>query len=1125
MELTAHVYGEKRLLNQSLNDVFSQEGINLIFHDKYVDYKDETDAFAKFWILNGSDEFSSLLKWISYRHNAPVFIIAKPEHESLAVEAVNSGATDYLFFDAGLRLKLISQKIKSSSQYSISGKEPQNFIVANKSYQDYVKRIDEAALVQNFSGNILACNVVFGSLLEYPYQDLIGNNFMNCISGKDLEKVEKGFVQLKEKHLWMDEISLLTQNGQLLPVEIVNTVLGEVNNKIILTVFKTVSYKKELEESLKDLHKKYRTVSENIKDFVTIFDISLQPVYFSLSAEKYLGYRHEELENVGLEDILDAKSLEKIQETASALSAQKKLTQNFQQLRLDFKRKDGSLFCANNLLCQYYDPDDDFYGYVMTSRECSLLCNSEHVMWESEKRFELVFESIPIGIVVIDTKDHQLPFISYINSLAEKMFGLSENVAGKIELEKKLFQEKLLCEKCIEVSKSNKPWYEEYYNFKSLKNDKFYEVRMFKIEPNFVCLVLIDVTNRIQTQWALIESEKKYRLLADNAMDVISLFSLDLKMTYISPSIQYMLGYTPQEAIQKGLKALVTEESIGILMKYYNERLSKFESGKNWHYKLQVEIEVVHKDGHVLPIEFISMPIIAETQEIEGFIINARDISERKEAEKALKLSEERFEKIFQSSPEPIIITRLRDGLIWDVNHEFQEVLKYKRNEIKGKTTFDINLWPSSEDRQKYIDLITGSNDAKNAELVFLDQNKKIHHGIVSSEIVEIENEKYIITIARDITNRKSVEEKLFFQASILNQVRNSICVTDLNYRVIYWNLYSENYYGWKEQDVLNRDIFEFMIPEEEISFQKKVYTNVLTTQFWEGEITLKRKNNKVFLSFCSISLLRDTDGDVKGFIRVGTDISERKSLEHQLNQSQKMEALGRLTGGVAHDFNNLLQAILGSVELMERKINADKFLEKQISRIKASALRGEGLTRKLLAFSRQKKGNEKPIDINQAIKNVVDIIEHTIDPRIQVKFCLCSENTMVYGDENQIELVFLNIAVNAVDAIKPEIDSEKEHAIVFKTEIIGENDIEELPVQLSYTTPYVRIEISDTGIGIDEQTISMIFEPFFTTKETENGTGLGLAMSYGAVKNHHGEITVSSKKNEGTTFHIYLPK
>ncbi len=857
---------------------------------------------------------------------------------------------------------------------------------------------------------------------------------------------------------------------------------------------------------------------KNSPEIVCVLDSELKIVSLNSVAESYLGYTQTELSECSISQTLTGNSFYVLKGLLAELDASGNNPHKPIQVQLKHLKKDGSEFWGENKVMAH-DNNEAIKGYTVITRDISSSIKTEQRLLESENRFRQVLESMPIGAVIITLQPEEGLQIEYANAIAEKVYTLNHKRPGILDIEQQLFAYEGFPERCKEVLETGKAWIDQQVEI----NRHYYELMLFKISANGLCLTFIDITPRHKAQQALIESEKKYRLLAENATDFIATFTPGLKVTYASPAVKRLLGYSPEEFQALDLSEILTRESYEMMYGFHKIRMEKVNNGQDWHYQNRVEIEVRHKSGHMVHVEYISTPLVNEEGHFKGVLTNARDISKRKQAEKTLRTSEERFAKIFRSSPEPIMITRISDGKIWDVNKAFYKVLKYEYEDIIGKKTSDIRLWPDPKYRERYFEKLFKTGRLENVELQFLDKYGNLKTGIISSEIIEIDGEDHVISVSRDLTERKQVEEQLFFQSTILSQVRNAVCVTTLEHEVVYWNEYARDYYGYCQEDILGKNALEKLFHKSDHSKQLAIYNKVLNDGFWEGETYLLRQDGTTFLSFCVITVLKDSKGQINGFIRVGTDISERKHLEKQLSQAQKMEALGRLIGGVAHDFNNLLTAILGSVELLNQKSHMPS-IEKQLKRIKSSAQRGSDLTRKLLTFSRQKKGPQKFINMNDTINAVVEIIEHTIDRRIHLNLSLCTDDLMVFGDENQLELVILNVAINAADAIKPTLDSRPEGLIKITTRLLKKDQDHVLPVSLTKDQSYVYIEVSDTGIGIDEHTLPMIFEPFFTTKEEGAGTGLGLSMSYGTIKNHHGEIAVRSSDNQGATFQIYLP-
>jgi len=250
------------------------------------------------------------------------------------------------------------------------------------------------------------------------------------------------------------------------------------------------------------------------------------------------------------------------------------------------------------------------------------------------------------------------------------------------------------------------------------------------------------------------------------------------------------------------------------------------------------------------------------------------------------------------------------------------------------------------------------------------------------------------------------------------------------------------------------------------------------------------------------------------GFLR---DVSERRKLEEQLRQSQKLEAIGRLASGVAHDFNNILMSIMGSADLILMDAKGNDGLSSETSEIKLSVERGAGLTRQLLAFSRRQATRPQLFDLSEVVGGMETMLRRLIGPEIDIRIVRHASPT-VRADPAQIEQVILNLAINARDAMP-----EGGHLTVTLDEI----DLDEWAAAMvgeAQAGRYTRLTVSDTGTGMDEQTRAKLFEPFFTTKEQGKGTGLGLSIVYGIVKQSGGHITVTSEPGEGSSFLIYLP-
>jgi len=328
----------------------------------------------------------------------------------------------------------------------------------------------------------------------------------------------------------------------------------------------------------------------------------------------------------------------------------------------------------------------------------------------------------------------------------------------------------------------------------------------------------------------------------------------------------------------------------------------------------------------------------------------------------------------------------------------------------------------------------------------------------------------------------------------------------------------AEQILGYRSEEIINRHIIDFVHPEYEEK-ARQCLKEVLSTGVSESkELILVHKKGKQVSVRVNCSGLKNENGFNEGAVLIIDDLSEKKKLEEQLLVSQKMEAVGRLAGGIAHDFNNMLTVIMGYSELLVDFLKEDDFLRPYAEEIKLAADRASSLTHQLLVFSRKQIVQPKIININQIIKKMQGMIQRLIGEDINLVVDLEPGIGQIRADRGQIEQVIMNLVVNARDAMPEGGCLTIETGSVYLDQ---EYTRHHLDVKTGW---YVMMAVSDSGIGMDEQTISRIFEPFFTTKSGDRGTGLGLATVYGIVRQSDGHIWVYSEPNQGSTFKIYFP-
>ena len=351
-----------------------------------------------------------------------------------------------------------------------------------------------------------------------------------------------------------------------------------------------------------------------------------------------------------------------------------------------------------------------------------------------------------------------------------------------------------------------------------------------------------------------------------------------------------------------------------------------------------------------------------------------------------------------------------------------------------------------------------------------------------------------------------------------VEQSPNAIIITDAKGTIEYVNPSFTETTGYSYDEVMNKNPSYIQSGEMPEEFYQDLWKTIQSGNVWEGVFHNKRSNGDLFWDEAKISPIKNVQGEITHYLGVQTDITDKKLIEQQLRRSQKMDSLGKLTGGIAHDYNNMLNVIIGYTELLEMvSDNKDEKAKEFIGEIKHAADRGATLTKKLLSFSRQESAQPERVDINELLRDSKNMLEKTLTARVNLLFDLVDSIWPVYLDKNDLEDAILNLCINAMHAMPDGGD------LTLST---FNGSLAEDEAKVLDLTPgdYVQLSISDTGCGISEDMLNQIFDPFFTTKG-DRGTGLGLTQVYGFVKRAKGILTIDSSVNVGTYVLLYFPR
>ncbi|MCB9480799.1 MAG: ABC transporter substrate-binding protein [Desulfobacteraceae bacterium] len=500
-----------------------------------------------------------------------------------------------------------------------------------------------------------------------------------------------------------------------------------------------------------------------------------------------------------------------------------------------------------------------------------------------------------------------------------------------------------------------------------------------------------------------------------------------------------------------------------------------------------------------------------------------KEINDRKAAEKKLRESEEKFRNIFQQSNEGIILQDFKGNII-DVNASALRIMGFGKNEFITKNIADMVL-PEDLSKLKRASIHLRKYGRAMINLKAFKKNGEIIDITSSSAMLIISDRKIIMNVVNDITRRLEYEEKLKFQATILDQIEDMVTVTDTMGNITYINQSESKRTGLERDEAKGSKVTVFE-PESENNSADKIIETTLEKGQWHGEtLNYDSSGKKIFL-FTRAGLISNSEKQPAGVVFISTDMTEIKKAEKelmlkekQLRQAQKIEAVGTLAGGIAHDFNNLLYIISGNCELILLK--ADKNLQKYIVRIIQATERGADLVKRLLAFSRKTESRLEPVSLNQEIVRIKKMIDRVLPKMIEVRLILESREKYIKADQGQIEQILINLCLNAKD-VMPEGGT-----LIIQTQFIEYTNENQLPFSSRKSIlhgNYMLLSVEDSGSGMDNSTLERIFDPFFTTKSIGRGTGLGLSVIYGIVQSHNGYIECESIKDKGTRFYILLP-
>lgn len=606
-------------------------------------------------------------------------------------------------------------------------------------------------------------------------------------------------------------------------------------------------------------------------------------------------------------------------------------------------------------------------------------------------------------------------------------------------------------------------------------------------------------------------SEERFRTIYDNMYDAVFINDagtgrfIDANRTACS-----MFGCTREEIlamtvgdISSGIPPYSSNEALEWLKRALDGQAQVFE----WVSK--------KKDGSLFPSEVTLCRTALDDK--DTVLAMVRDISERKQAEERLRLSEEKFSTAFRISPDSVNINRLEDGVYLEVNEGFSAITGYRPEEVVGQSSLELDIWVDPEDRARLVREIKANGIAMNHEAKFRKKDGTIIDGQMSARRIDIAGVPCILNISRDITEQKRAEAMLRESEKSLRLLVEAmpvgVAMADGDGVVEYVNSSFADRFGYTIDDIPTIDDW-FLKAYPDPAYRKHVTSLWMSnlaaatgdaTRIPPQEVKITCKNGTVRHVIINTQLIRNHT------LAIFTDITEREFTQNELLKVQKLESLGLLAGGIAHDFNNILTSILGNISFAQMFLDYTHKARIPLEQAERASQRAAELAGQLLTFAKGGDPVKKPVSVRHLVDESVSLVLR--GTKVMALLDIPDDLHTIEADAGQINQAFNNIVINAVQAMpgggKLTVKAEN-------LTIDGSNTLGLAPGE------YVRLDFSDEGCGISDEEQKQIFDPYFTTKS--GGTGLGLSSVYSIITRHGGHISVDSRVGRGATFTIHLP-
>ncbi len=1013
----------------------------------------------------------------------------------------------------------------------VSELEQQNELLQSEAtkYRAIFDSFPHGITVSDAQGNIVEANTASEKLLgirkkEHKKRDIAGNEWRIIrTDGTNMPPVEwASVIALKEKRtVTGSEMGIVKSNGQTTWITVTAAPLQIKGYGVVITYNDITDYKKTDKALIKERDNAQKILN-TVEAIIVLLDREGRVSMINPKGCRLLGYSEQEIKGQhwfskflpqpdGMENVYPF--------FLKLIAGEIEAAEYFENPIITKNKEIRQIAWHNSLL---HDEDGKVAGTLSYGEDITQRKLAEETLKESEKKYKYLVDTLPYGVEEVDLNGRRV----FLNDAYHHMLGYKpgELVASYIWDHDPTESSAARVKEYFDYLKNEKPKPEPYISKNVRKDGTVIDVNVdwnYKFdetgELNGFIAVVTDITDKIQFDKALKESEFRFRSFVENANDVVYAVTPEGLFTYVSPNWLEFMGEPAEGAIGNHFKAYVHPEDVHLCQEFLYKVLT---SGQK---QSSVEYRVKHMDGSWRWHVSNGSPMKDLDGNITGYIGIARDVTEKKQIENELRKSEEKFSKAFQSAPPLMTITSVNDGRFLDVNDAFVSLTGYSRDAAIGSTSTEIGF-AQIDERNRMLDILKTEGRVKNIELKVNRVNGSQMICLYSNEIINLKGQEQLLSTAIDITgmkqNEKAILESEERYRKLVNTAPYGIQLTDRDGKIIFSNPSHHQIQGYDNGELFGKYIWELMADDKLRSKAKDYYQKIINEHpppevYYNRDVTKDGREIDVQVNW---DYLRNSKGDIEGIISIISDITKQKALESSIQQAQKMESIGNLAGGIAHDFNNILFPIIGMAEMLLEDLPSGSAVRENAEEIFKAGKRGGELVKQILAFSRQAEHKMMPTRIQNILKEVIKLSRSTIPAYIELNQDIQQDCGMVLADPSQIHQIGMNIITNAYHALE---DGGGKISVTLRQKVIEQQESVDLNIAPG---AYAVLAITDNGPGMPEEIIGKIFDPYFTTKEQGKGTGLGLAVVYGIVKEHGGDIKVYSEMGKGSTFDIYFP-